>query len=205
MNKKIFTYYDKLSKKANNPLITRNKAKDFTNYDVELIKTFKDKNKILLDLGSGTGLTINRLINDFGKIIAVEKYSEFSKFIDKKIKIINEDIQTFSFDLKFDLITLFGIMNYFSFEEADRLYRKIFNSFNGVMIIKNQFGINEDVIIDNFSEELNNYYFSEYRYIKKEIKLLEDIGFKINDIIDIYPSEYNRWNNTHFYAIVCEK
>jgi len=205
MNKKIFTYYDKLSKKADNPLITRNKAKDFTNYDVELIKTFKDKNKILLDLGSGTGLTINKLINDFGKIIAVEKYSEFSKFIDEKITIINEDIQTFSFDLKFDLITLFGIMNYFSFEEADRLYRKIFNSFNGIMIIKNQFGINEDVIIDNFSEELNNHYFSEYRYIKKEIKLLEDIGFKINDVIDIYPSEYNRWNNTHFYAIVCEK
>jgi SAM-dependent methyltransferase len=205
MNEKIFNYYDKLAKKADNPLITRNKAKDFTKYDVEFLKKFGDKNKILLDLGSGTGLTINNLIDDFKEIIAVEKYREFSKFIDKRIKVIEADLKEFDFNLKFDIVTLFGVMNYFSFDEARELYERIFNSFNGIMIIKNQFGVNDDVVVDGFSEELNSYYFSEYRYIEKEINLLKNIGFKIKEVVDIYPKEYNRWENTHFYAIVCEK
>jgi len=205
MNEKIFEYYDNLSKKANNPLITRNKAKDFTKYDVGFLKEFSDRNKILLDLGSGTGLTINNLIEDFKKIIAVEKYKEFSKFIDKRIKVIECDIKNFSFDLEFDIVTLFGVMNYFSYNEATKIYSEIYNSLNGLMIIKNQFGLREDIIVDGYSNELQSNYFSEYRYIKKEINLLKNIGFRIDSIVDIYPNEYNRWDNTHFYAIVCSK
>ena len=205
MNEKIFNYYDKLAKKADNPLITRNKAKDFTKYDVEFLKKFGDKNKILLDLGSGTGLTINNLIDDFKEIIAVEKYREFSKFIDKRIKVIEADLKEFDFNLKFDIVTLFGVMNYFSFDEARELYKKIFNSFAGIMIIKNQFGVNEDVVVDGFSQELNSYYFSEYRHIEKEIDLLKNIGFEIKEVVDIYPKEYNIWKDTHFYAIVAYK
>ena len=206
MNEKIFNYYDKLSKKADNPLITRNKAKDFTRYDIEFIKQFADKNKILLDLGSGTGLTINNLVNHFYEIIAVEKYKEFYKFINKNIKVIECDIKSFDFNIKFDIATLFGVMNYFSYEEAKELYIKIYNSLDsGVLIIKNQFGLKKDVIVDGYSKELNSYYFSEYRFIKKEINLLKSIGFKNIEVIDIYPKEYNRWKDTHFYAIVAKK
>jgi len=206
MNEKIFNYYDELSKKADNPLITRNKAKDFTKYDVELIKRFKDKEKILLDVGSGTGLSINYLVNDFKKIIAIEKYKEFSKFIDKKIEVINKDILECKFNFEFDMATLFGVMNYFSFEEAKIIYERLFKRMQkGIIIVKNQFATKEDVIIDGFSKELNSYYFSEYRHIDKEINLLKQIGFKVKDVVDIYPSEYNRWGNTHFYAIVGEK
>ena len=206
MNEKIFNYYDKLSKKADNPLITRNKAKDFTKYDIEFIKQFADKNKILLDLGSGTGLAINHLIPYFKKIIAIEKYKEFYKFIDKKIEVIESDIKTFDFNIKFDIVTLFGVMNYFSYEQAKELYIKIYNSLDsGVLIIKNQFGLKKDVIVDGYSKELNSYYFSEYRFIEKETTLLKSIGFKNIEIIDIYPKEYNRWKDTHFYAIVAKK
>ncbi len=41
--------------------------------------------------------------------------------------------------------------------------------------------------------------------IEKEIELLKNIGFKNIETFDIYPPEANRWNNTHFYAIVGEK
>ena len=205
MNEKSFKYYDKIAKNVTNPLIVRNKAKDFTKYDIEFLKQFSDKNKILLDLGSGTGLTINNLVDKFKKIIAVEKYKEFYKFIDNNIEIIESDIKEFDFNLTFDIVTLFGVMHYFSFEEAKNLYQKIYNSFNGTLIIKNQFGLNDDVIVDGYSKELDSYYFSEYRYLQKEIDLLKNIGFKIDKVVDIYPKEYNRWENTHFYAIVCKK
>ena len=32
-----------------------------------------------------------------------------------------------------------------------------------------------------------------------------DIGYKNIEIVDIYPPEANRWDNTHFYSIVAEK
>jgi len=205
MNEKIFEYYDKLSQNATTPLVVRNKAKDSTEYDVEFLKKYADKNQTLLDLGSGTGLTINNLKNDFKNIIAVEKYKEFYKFIDKDIQIIEQNILDFNFDIEFDIISIFGVLPYFSYEEAKQLYTNIYNSFSGKIIVKNQFGVSEDVTVDGYSEELDTYYFSQYRHLDKEIKLLESIGFKIEEVVDIYPNKYNRWENTHFYALVFKK
>jgi len=202
MNEKIFTYYDKLSQNAETPLVVRNKAMDFTEYDIQFLKKHANKNQILLDLGSGTGLTINNLKNDFKNIIAVEKYQGFYKFIDKDIQIIEQNILDFKFDIEFDIISIFGVLNYFSFEEAKQLYTNIYNSFSGKVIVKNQFGVDEDVVVDGYSDELNTYYFSQYRHLNKEIELLESIGFTIEEVVDIYPKEYNRWENTHFYALV---
>jgi len=209
-NKNIIEYYDQLAKKITDAKATRNKAKDFSKYDIALMKTFANKNKILLDLGAGTGLLINHLIDDFKHITAVEKYSEFSKFIKKtsKITIINEDLLmlNFSENAKYDVISLFGVMNYFNADEASVLYKKIvgFLNNNGVLIIKNQMGIEEDVIVNGFSKELQTNYYSEYRHIDKEIGLLKEIGFKEITTKDIYPQEYNRWDNTHFYALICK-
>jgi len=74
-------------------------------YDTIFLRKLCSKEKILLDLGSGSGATINRLIKCFKKIIAVEKYTHFLKFINKKIK----DIREIKFSKKFDIITAFGV------------------------------------------------------------------------------------------------
>jgi cyclopropane fatty-acyl-phospholipid synthase-like methyltransferase len=208
-NKNIIEYYNKMAQKITDAKATRNNAKDFSQYDIQLMKTMADKNKTLLDLGSGTGLLINHLIDDFKMITAVEKYPEFSKFITKspKIKIINDDLLKLSLhdNTKYDIISLFGVMNYFDFNEASFLYKKIVNYLktDGTLVIKNQFGVNEDVIVNGYSEELKTNYYSEYRHIEKEKKLLDKTGFKNIETIDIYPPEYNRWDNTHFYALIC--
>lgn len=57
---------------------------------------------------------INSIHNCFKKIVAVEKYKEFSDFIIRKpnIDIINEDITNFKTHEKFDTITIFGVMNF---------------------------------------------------------------------------------------------
>jgi len=54
-----------------------------------------------------------------------------------------------------------------------------------------------------FIYELKTNYYSEYRHIKKEMKMLQEAGFNSIDIIDIYSPEFNRWDNTHFYALIC--
>ena len=208
-NQEVIKYYDKMAKKIKRQDETRNKSKDFSKYDITLMKNISDIDKSLLDLGAGTGLLINNLINDFKKIVAIEKYPEFSKFIIKSpnLKVINTDLLELEIDDNFDYVSLFGVMNYFNREEASIIYKKAFSFLknNGKLIVKHQMGIHKDVVINGFSEELQTDYYSEYRWIEKEIVLLKDIGFKAIEIIDIYPEEYNRWDNTHFYALVCQK
>ena len=208
-NKDAQSYYDEMAKRIENPYETRNKAKDFSRYDIEFMKQYVNKNFVLLDLGSGTGLLINHLVEDFKKIIAVEKYPEFSRFINnhENLTIINEDIMDFNMTEAIDVASLFGVMSCFNCEEAKTVYYKVFNMLqdNGTLIVKNQMGVSQDVVIAGWSNELQTNYFAEYRYVDAEIKLLESIGFKRIEKIDIYPQEYNRWVNTHFYALVCKK
>ena len=163
----------------------------------------------ILDLASGSGLIVNKIFQHVKSITAVELFPEFSKFItnNKKIKIVNENISTYQTDKQYDLITMFGISQYFNKKEITNIYKKYRNYLknNGKIIIKNQFGIDQDVIISGYSENLKTDYFSEYRHLKKETKILSKVGFKNIKVVDIYPPEHNRWKNTHFYAIVAKK
>ena len=98
-------------------------------------------------------------------------------------------------------------MHYVERSEAIKIYKKCYNFLkeHGKIIIKNQFGVNDDVLVAGYSEEQKTDYYAQYRHIDKEINLLKEIGFKNVEKIDIYPPEANRWNNTHFWAIVGEK
>ena len=208
-NNRIDEYYTRMAKKIDSPLATRNKAKDSSPYDISLMKKLSDTTKTLLDLGAGTGLLVNHLVDNFASITAVEKYENFSKYIvqSPKTQVVNEDLLVFNTNKKFDIVSLFGVMNYFNEIEAKFIYHKIigFIKDQGTLVIKNQMGVNEDVLIDGYSEELGTQYYSQYRQIDKEIQLLKQIGFTEIEKIDIYPPEFNRWDNTHFYALVCKK
>jgi cyclopropane fatty-acyl-phospholipid synthase-like methyltransferase len=209
-NKRVQEYYDKMAKKITDPKETRNKAPDFSQYDIELVKKFSGKEKKLLDLGSGTGLLINHLHEDFEQIVAVEKYKAFSKFIEKKenIEVINEDLlDVEAKKLFYDMVSLFGVMNYFNTKEAKIIYAKAYGwlKTGGMIVVKNQFGLNDDVVVSGYSQELETDYFSNYRQVDKEIELLKEIGFVNIEKLDIYPPRYNRWDNTHFFALIGHK
>jgi len=165
-------------------------------YDIKFLKRFSDKEKVLLDLGSGTGSTINNLINDFKKIIAVEKFSHFSKFIDKKIEVTNKDIRDIEFN-NIDIITAFGVFNHLDDEDTLMIYKKI-NTFlkdGGLFILKHAMGIKKD----EFYEGQN--YWAIYRHINKEISFLIESGFNIIEISNIYNDLYKN-KNTNYFVIV---
>ena len=94
-------------------------------------------------------------------------------------------------------------MQYFNESESLNIYKKYRDALkeNGRIIVKNQFGVQEDVVVSGYSQELKKDYFSEYRHVDKEVRNLKLVGFQNIDVIDIYPQECNRWTNTHFYAI----
>ncbi len=209
-NKNTLTFFQNMA--DNNPDEKSTKiiaTNDFTDLDSKFILKYANKQSEILDLASGSGLIVNKIYKKVKHITAVEVFLQFSKFItkSKKVSIINEDITLFSTKKFFDLITMFGIVQYFNEKEIIKIYtqyRKNLKS-NGKIIIKGQFGVKKDVIIEGFSQELKTDYYSEYRYINKEVDILDKIGFKKIKVVDIYPAKFNRWNNTHFYAIVAEK
>lgn len=209
-NKESLIYFNHLAK--NNP--TKKSVKvapknDHTELDSKFILQYCNKKTTILDLASGSGLIINKIFQQVKSITAIELFPEFSKFItnNKKIKIVNEDISTYQADKQYDLITMFGISQYFNKKEITNIYKKYcsYLKSNGKLIIKNQFGVNQDVVVSGYSENLKTDYFSEYRHLEKEINILNNAGLKNIKVIDIYPLKYNRWKNTHFYAIIAEK
>lgn len=208
-NKQALEYFKNLSKENIDITTTKiNKCNDFSSTDANFILKYASKNSTVLDLASGTGITVNKYFDKVKKVIAVEKFNNFSKFIKKapNIEIYNEDIFEFKPQEKFDIITMFGIMHYLNKKEAKQLYDKYKNYLNkgGKLLIKQQFAIQEDVIVAGYSEELKQNYYSEYRTITHEKNILKELGYKIIEVIDIYPKKSNRWNNTHFWALVVE-
>ncbi len=206
-NAKIHDYYTKLANRIQSPTETRNKASDFSHFDIAFVQRYADKKFSLLDLGAGTGLLINSLTERFARILAVEKYPEFSKFIKAadNLRVINSDLLVFAETERFDRITIFGVMNFFNEKEAAAIYQKARNCMkpDGLMLVKHQMGCDGDVTVDGYSQELDTNYYSEYRWFKNEVKLINQAGFDVIETVDIYPPEFNRWNNTHFYALVC--
>lgn len=205
-NRKIKAYYDKLAKRITSPTGTRNKAPDFTAYDVAFVKDYVSPEKTLLDMGAGTGLLLNHIAPECRVVTAVELYPEFSKFIIPlpHLTIVNDNILTFETTDRFDLVIAFGVMNFFSTKEACQLYKAFhrFTAPGGTLIIKNQMGVLEDVIVDQHSDELGQPYYSEYRTVAHESALITEAGFNVKSVHDIYPDAFNRWPNTRFQCIV---
>ena len=117
-------------------------------------------------------------------------------------------LKDFDTNKKFDLVLLFGVMQFFNEQESKQIYtkcKKFLQKERGKskLLIKQQFGLKEDVFVE-YSNELKQRYFSTYRHIDKEIELLKNAGFKTISKFDIYDKKANRWENTHFYALVCE-
>lgn len=210
-NNEALKFFENMSNKSeNNPnCVKLSHNSDFTDIDANFILKYANKNTNILDIGTGTGLIINKIFDKVASIVCIEPFKEFTQYIVKSdnINIVNKNIFDYKTSQKFDLVTIFGSMHYFNKGEAENLYTAVYELLDkgGKLIIKNQFGVKEDVIVSGYSEEQKANYYASYRYIKNETKLLNNIGYKNIEVIDIYPSSANRWDNTHFYALVAEK
>lgn len=209
-NSNAINYFNDLSNQTIDITATKiNKCNDFSDIDANFVLQYSDKNSVILDVASGTGITVNKYYDKVKRVVALEKFEGFSKFIvdSPTVEVLNEDMFDYKTDEKFDIITLFGIMHYVSLEESKIIYQNMYKFLKpgGKLLVKQQFGIKEDVIINGYSEELKRDYYSEYRYLPKELEIIKNTGYKNIKTIDIYPPEANRWDNTHFYAIVAEK
>ena len=210
-NKEALNFFKLMSQNSDDPKSVKlAKSSDFSQMDADFIMKFADGKSKIMDLVSGTGLIINKLFDKVGSITAIEPFVPFTKFIHQSdnIRIVNQTFDEYVIDeFDYDMVTIFGTMHYFNENEAIAIYNKFFPVLKngGKIIIKNQFGVHEDVVVEGYSEEQKCNYYAQYRKIDKEVLCLKNIGYKNIQVYDIYPPECNRWENTHFYAIVAEK
>jgi SAM-dependent methyltransferase len=202
-------YWENLSKKIQNPSETKNKRPDTSDLEVDFISNYLKPSDELLDVGSGTGLITNKLIDKVSHITAVEKFEGFTKYIvnHPNMLVINADILGFKIRKQFDLVLFLGVAQCFKKIDAVEMYRSLFEMTKpgGVLIVRMHCGLEKDKIINGFSEELQTNYFAEYRYVNDEIETLKMVGYDTVEKHDILPDSLNVWPDTRHFIFVCKK
>ncbi len=202
-------YWKNLSDKIVNPTQTKNKRPDTSDIEIAFLSNYLSNNDDVLDVGSGSGLIINKLIDYVGSITAVEKYEGFSKFIidHPNLLVINSDLLDFNMRKEFDVVMSFGVSQYFNSEDVAGIYKRLFRmtKSSGKLIVRTHCGLESNKVINGFSNELGTEYYAEYRHIPNEIKLMEDAGFRFVSQHDIFPDTFNVWPDTRHFIFICEK
>lgn len=209
MNKdKVNKFWQKRTK-VNHPRISTHFQNDDTHlFDLKIIEKYITPQSKILDLACGPCYYSNLLIDKVKYIKAVDKFRDFFKFCKKtpKLETVEMDLVNFEDNQKYDLILLIGIMHFINEEERKIIYKKAFQYLknNGVVYIRHQCGINNDIDIDKYSKKIGDNYTALYLELNKETNMLKKI-FKKVKVVDIFPKRLNPWPDTHYYAFICSK
>lgn len=208
VKEKVTEFWRERTKIKDPRLATHFKHDDALDYDVKFILNHIGENFHVLDLGCGTGAIVNSLEPYVAKIMAVDSSEHFLKFCIDSPKIVKKvvDLPYYEDDDQYDVILLFGILNFLNNDEVIQLYKicqKLLKE-KGMLLIKHACAVHEDLLIDNYSEVLGQDYHALYRSLANDQQLISKI-FSSHVVVDIYPKHLNPWSNTHFYAFVVEK
>ncbi len=175
--------------------------------DVDFVRNYVSVNSSVLDMGAGTCTLSIKLLPFTRKVVAVEKFAGFLHGLQQheNLQCIVSDVVEYQSAERFDVILLFGVANFLTICDELRLYENISSllSYQGTLIVKNQCGVAKEVVVDKYSEELQQHYHARYPHVDSQHEILG----KFFDVerLDIYPPNLNRWQDTHFYAFVCTR
>lgn len=161
----------------------------------------------VLDLGCGTLTLGNWLVIERGAVVhAVDKQDAFlvNAIDDPRLTTEQADIKTYQPHGRFDIILLFGVIQFIASEEdRDALYSRLSRHLvaGGNLLIKGQFGLTEAVEVNTFSEALGYNYYSYYPHLQSEMALLTR-HFDVTEEAP-YPPEFSPYANTKFRHLIC--
>jgi 2-polyprenyl-3-methyl-5-hydroxy-6-metoxy-1,4-benzoquinol methylase len=205
---KIKKFWQNRSKIKDPRLATHFKHDNALDYDLAFIAKYVYAHSHVLDLGCGTGAIANALEPHVAHMTVVDQNAEFLKYcvISPKVRKKTADIARYVDDHHYDVILLFGVLNYLNDDEVLGLYKRChgFLKPQGKLLIKHACGIAENVIIDAYSGLLRQHYHALYRSLKQDRQLIAKCFYE-HSVIDIYPKHLNPWPNTHFYAFIVGK
>jgi 2-polyprenyl-3-methyl-5-hydroxy-6-metoxy-1,4-benzoquinol methylase len=204
----VDAYWRARTEIADPVVASRHRQSEALAHDLAFVRRFVRTGCAVLDLGAGSCVLADRLaaLDEVRAVCAVEKFGEFfaKRPPHPKVETHASDVRDFRDPRRFDLVLLFGVMNYFDDPEARAIYDscRALVAPDGRLLVKHQCGVDADVAVDGFSEELGHRYQALYRARAHEEALLGE-RFTVEEVADVYPAPLNRWANTHFYGFAC--
>jgi hypothetical protein len=140
-------------------------------------------------------------------IHAVDFMPDFLRHADPRLTTEVGDVRTYRSDERFDLVLLLGVITYVE-SAADRadLYERcaqMLAADGSPLLIKAQFGVEHEVVVDTDSEALGARYRGIYPYLPDEVALLSE-RFDV-EVRDPYPDALSPHADTHFHHLVARR
>ena len=189
------------------PEETYNNRTDVSQADASFILRHASSDSVVLDIGSGSGMVVNKIHPFVRELVAVETFPGFSQFIDhaENVLVINASLENFRIRKSFDIITATGVMQFFLEEAARSIYKNLYDMLTpgGRLVTRNHVGLNETIKVER-SDELQSDYLAEYRHVELEKQMLAECGFSV-EVFDEVPPEFSVWTNSRHLYFVCVK
>jgi trans-aconitate methyltransferase len=177
-------------------------------YDLAAIAPLAEGAQRVLDLGCGTCVLANLLVDRLGvRVHAVDYIPEFLTHAMDDPRLTTEagDVREYvRADASYDVILSLGVITYLETEAERRaMYQHCATMLApaGTLLVKAQFGVEETVEVDQHSEQFGRDYRATYPHLDGEVALLREV-FGSVQVTDPYPAELNRWENTHFHHLI---
>jgi len=197
-----------------------NTAEEYINAETEVInRELKiEKSDTLVDLGAGNGRWSFLLAPKLKKVIAVEYIKEFTKamneFILKQginnIEVVNSSGEEFCRENIANICFVSGLLNYLDEEQYIKTIENITKTTKpgGVLFMRETISVlDNEFIVDKYSDELETYYWSNYRTSKQHIDILEKNGFKLHKYAPFFEdgSPLNKRLETRLHYFIFHK
>ncbi|MBW0255536.1 trans-aconitate 2-methyltransferase [Cellulomonas sp. PS-H5] len=172
--------------------------------DVALLDSLTEPGSTLLDLGCGTGDLFLALLDKFSHVTAVDMIPEFLERIpeDPRITTVVSELTSYRPDGPSDVATLFGVVTHLTPEQEAATYRLLRDAApDGLVVVKNQCGRDDDVEVDAWSEAFGRRYVGRYPQVDRQAERLREVFGSVEVVR--YPEELNRWENSLHAAFVC--
>ena len=176
------------------------------------------KNDVVVDLGAAKGRYSLQFATKVKRVIAVEFIKEFSDEIITKasnlsisnIEIVNSSSDEFCREECADIVFVSGLFIYLDDEQFNKTASNIVKTLKqkGILFIRESSSILEnEIVVDKYSEELGSYYCSLYRTPKKFIETFEKLGLTLNKYEPMFAdgSILNKRKETRMYYYVFHK
>ncbi len=178
-------------------------------YDLAAIHELCGPGARVLDLGCGTCVIANLLVSELDcSVHAVDYVPDFLGNALDHPRLSTEvgDARTYSTPERFDLILSLGVITYLeTAAERTGMYERCASMLapGASLLLKAQFGVEEEVVVETYSEDLGAHYRAVYPQLDEELARMGE-WFEV-EVHDPYPPELSPWDNTHFHHLVARR
>ena len=174
--------------------------RDLAELNFKLLKPYLKSSMTVLDLGAGDGRLTKMVADWVYKVTAVDYTEAVKRISHARISTAVADIREYSDPRQYDLVLLFGVMNFI--QDPEEFYRPVrpLVRDGGALVVKHQCGRRGTVDVETAIDGVP--YISCYRHIGDEVSALIGAGFGKVEVSTPYPDSMNPWKNTVHTAFV---